>query len=388
MRKIWDIPGGVHPPENKEQTNGSAIAHIALPKQLIIPLNQHIGAPAEICVEVGDQVLKGQCIAKAKGFVSSNVHASSSGTVSAIEERPIPHASGLLAECIVIDCDGNDTSIELQGLDNWQERDKNELVDFIRNAGIAGMGGAGFPTSVKMQPRGGQHIDTLILNGTECEPYITSDDMLMREKADEIVAGMRILAHILGEPQNLIIGIEDNKPEAFKAVNEAAKNTAIDVVSFPTKYPSGGEKQLIQILTGKEVPSGSIPAEIGIVLQNVGTARAVYRAIEHGEPLIERVTTVVGESLAVQQNIWARIGTPTQHILEQHQWQQENCARLIFGGPMMGFAMQSAAVPLIKTTNCILVPSLEEMPEGEDQQACIRCGMCAEACPADRKSVV
>ncbi|WP_096084671.1 electron transport complex subunit RsxC [Agaribacterium haliotis] len=382
MRKIWDIPGGVHPAENKTQSNHSPITTIALPSQLLIPLNQHIGAPAEAIVEVGERVLKHQQLAKASGFVSAAVHASSSGTVTAIEERPIPHASGLKALCVVIECDGEDQSAELTPLQNWQSIEKPALIDFLRNQGIAGMGGAGFPTAVKMQPRADQHIDTLILNGTECEPYITADDRLMREKADEIVAGMKILAHLLGEPNKKIIGIEDNKAEAFAAVKKAAKGSDIEVVMFPTKYPSGGEKQLIQILTGKEVPSAGIPADIGIVVQNVGTARAVYRAVEHGESLIERVTTVVGQSLGTQQNIWARIGTPVSHILAEHQWQQQDCAQLIFGGPMMGFAMQNQEVPIILTTNCVLAPSREEMPEPEPQQACIRCGLCAEACPA------
>jgi len=249
---------------------------------------------------------------------------------------------------------------------------------------ISGMGGAGFPTSVKLNPRKDHKIDTLIINGTECEPYITADDMLMREYADEIVSGVEILAHILEQPEHIIIGIEDNKPEAIEAVKAAVEKSEsnIEVAVFPTKYPSGGEKQLIQILTGKEVPSGKLPADIGIVLQNVGTAQAVYRAIQFGEPLIQRVTTVVGEALKTQRNVRVLIGTPIEHVLAEHGFNAKDCARLIIGGPMMGFAIEELEAPVIKATNCLLVPSKSEMPNPDPQQACIRCGMCAEACPA------
>lgn len=382
MTKIWDIPGGVHPPENKTQSNHSPIGSIALPSELIIPLNQHIGAEAMPIVNVGDAVKKGQCIAEAQGVVSSPVHASTSGHVTAIEERAISHPSGLSAQCIVIAPDGNDSWCELTPCDDYHALEKHALVEKIRLAGIAGMGGAGFPTAVKMHPRGNQKIDTLILNGTECEPYITADDVLMRERADDIVAGALLFAHILNEPEKLLIGIEDNKPEAIAAMRQAAAGTKIDVVSFPTKYPSGGEKQLIQILTGKEVPSGQIPAALGIVMQNVGTALAAYRAVRYGEPLISRVTTVVGEALQTQRNIDVLLGTPIAHVLAEHGFQAEECARLIIGGPMMGYAMHRSDVPVVKTTNCILVPSHTEMPAAPPAQPCIRCGLCAEACPA------
>ncbi len=382
MTKIWDIPGGVHPPENKTQSNHSPIGSIALPSELIIPLNQHIGAEAMPIVNVGDAVKKGQCIAEAQGVVSSPVHASTSGHVTAIEERAISHPSGLSAQCIIITPDGNDSWCELTPCDDYHAIEKHALVEKIRLAGITGMGGAGFPTAVKMHPRGNQKIDTLILNGTECEPYITADDVLMRERADDIVAGALLFAHILNEPEKLLIGIEDNKPEAIAAMRQAAAGTKIDVVSFPTKYPSGGEKQLIQILTGKEVPSGQIPAALGIVMQNVGTALAAYRAVRYGEPLISRVTTVVGEALQTQRNIDVLLGTPITHVLAEHGFQAEECARLIIGGPMMGYAMHRSDVPVVKTTNCILVPSHTEMPAAPPAQPCIRCGLCAEACPA------
>ncbi|PCK09934.1 MAG: electron transport complex subunit RsxC [Alteromonadaceae bacterium] len=382
MRKIWDIPGGVHPPENKAQSNHRPIAQVALPKQVILPLNQHIGAAAIPCVSVGERVLKGQVIATAQGLISAPLHASTSGTVSAIESRLIPHPSGMSADCIIIDCDGQDTWVPLKPCEDPLAEDKKALIEKIRNAGIAGMGGAGFPCAVKLSPRANSPIDTLILNGTECEPYITADDMLMRERAEEIIQGAQVLAHLLGQPKEILVGIEDNKPEAIAAMQSAAEGTPISIVGFPTKYPSGGEKQLIYILTGKEVPSKALPASVGVVLQNVGTALAAWRAVRYGEPLVSRVTTVVGESLSVQQNVEVVLGTPVDHILAEHGYQSANSSHLIIGGPMMGHAMEQSQIPVIKTTNCILAPSPQEMPEQAPAQACIRCGMCAEACPA------
>jgi electron transport complex protein RnfC len=382
VRKIWDIPGGVHPPENKHQSVQLPIGTIPLPREIILPLNQHIGAPSEPVVAVGDRVLKGQLIAKPQGVFSAGVHASTSGTVTAIEDRVVPHPSGMSARCIVIEPDGEERWAELKPCENYAELDHFELVERIRTAGLAGLGGAGFPTAVKVNPRSVDSIDTLIINGTECEPYITADDVLMRERADDIVAGAQLLAKIVGQPKEILVGIEDNKPEAIAAMRKAAQGTPVEIVSFPTKYPSGGERQLIQILTGKEVPSGKIPANIGILVQNVGTAAATYRAIRYGEPLVRRVTTVVGEALGEQRNIEVLIGTPIDHVLELHGFQPKRSARLIIGGPMMGYAIEQAAVPVVKTTNCILVPSRDEMPEPPPAQPCIRCGMCAEACPA------
>lgn len=388
MRKIWDIHGGVHPPENKTQSTQTCIASIPLPNEIILPLNQHIGAPSLPSCDVGQHVLKGQLIANAQGFVSAPVHASTSGTITAIEDRLIPHSSGMKALCIVIKPDNKETWITRETCDDYTQLDAQTLVEIIRNAGITGLGGAGFPTSVKLQPKANQSIDTLILNGTECEPYITADDILMRERAADIIAGTQLLAFILGQPKTILIGIEDNKPEAIAAMKLALSeaktisDSHIDIVSFPTKYPSGGEKQLIQILTGKEVISGKIPADIGIVVQNVGTALAAYRAVTFGEPLVSRVTTVVGEALTTQQNIDVLIGTPIQHILELHGYQQKHSSRLILGGPMMGFAMENTEIPVVKTTNCILAPNHQEMPAPPPAQACIRCGMCEQACPA------
>ena len=382
MRKIWDIHGGVHPPENKTQSNRSPIATIRLPKEIILPLNQHIGAPAQPIVSVGERVLKGQKIADAQGFVSAPVHASTSGKVSDIGDRVIPHSSGMTAPCITIQPDNQEEWVEVYPCEDYTKLERTELLERIREAGIAGMGGAGFPSAVKLNPAKESEVDTLILNGTECEPYITADDVLMRERADQIIEGAKLLAHILHNPKNILIGIEDNKPEAIQTMQKAAQGTNVEIVSFPTKYPSGGEKQLIQILTGKEVPSGKLPANVGIVVQNIGTAVAAYRAVKFGEPLISRVTTVVGESLTTQRNIDVLLGTPIEHVLQEHGFNPNNSERLIIGGPMMGFAVEQTSIPVIKTTNCILAPSKDEMPEQPPAQPCIRCGMCAEACPA------
>ncbi|QIL91577.1 electron transport complex subunit RsxC [Microbulbifer sp. SH-1] len=380
--KINDFHGGIHPPENKHQSTGEPIGSIPLAADLIVPLNQHIGATAIPLVKLGDLVLKGQKIAEADGPVSCPVHAPSSGKVVAIEPMAVPHPSGMLADCIQIRTDGRDEWCALTPLENYAERDNDELLEKIRDCGIAGMGGAGFPTAVKLSPRGGAVIDTLIINGTECEPYITADDMLMRERAEEIIGGVEILAHLLDQPERVLIGIEDNKPEAIKAMKQAAEGTRFHVVVFPTKYPSGGEKQLIEILTGREVPNEGLPANIGIVCQNVGTARAVYRAIHLGEPLISRVTTVVGESLSRQRNIEVPLGTPIRHVLECHGLDRKKLQRIVIGGPMMGYTIEDESAPVVKTTNCILAPTNNELPPPPPAQACIRCGLCAEVCPA------
>ncbi|WGL18118.1 electron transport complex subunit RsxC [Microbulbifer bruguierae] len=380
--KINDFHGGIHPPENKHQSTAEPIGSIPLAEDLIVPLNQHIGATAIPLVKLGDLVLKGQKIAEADGPVSCPVHAPSSGKVVAIEPMTVPHPSGMVADCIQIRTDGRDEWCALTPLADYKNRDAEELLEQIRNSGIAGMGGAGFPTAVKLSPRGGAVIDTLIINGTECEPYITADDMLMRERAGEIIGGVEILAHLLDQPERVLIGIEDNKPEAIAAMKQAAEGTRFHVVVFPTKYPSGGEKQLIQILTGREVPNEGLPANVGIVCQNVGTARAVFRAVTLGEPLISRVTTVVGESLARQRNIEVPLGTPIRHILENHGIDRKQLQRIVIGGPMMGYTVEDENAPVVKTTNCILAPTYQELPPPPPAQACIRCGLCAEACPA------
>ena len=378
--KVWDIHGGIHPPEHKELSNRTPIQPAPLPKRLILPLAQHLGAPAEPCVTLGEHVLKGQQIAIASGFVSAALHAPTSGVVSFIGPQPYPHVSGMLANAIVIDSDGEDRWIELEPHLVYRALERPALLELIRQAGISGLGGAGFPTAVKLTPPPTQRIRTLIINGTECEPYITADDLLMREKAAELVAGIEILAHLI-QPQDVLIGIEDNKPEAIAAVRAAIGERPFVLKVFPTKYPSGGEKQLIQILTGEEVPSGGLPADIGMLCQNVGTCVAIHDAVLLGKPLISRITTLTGEALARPMNVEALIGTPAGELLAFAGLEQNRLNRLIMGGPMMGFTLPSLDVPVIKTTNCLLASTLEELPPPPPALPCIRCGECAEACP-------
>ncbi|MDG1818346.1 MAG: electron transport complex subunit RsxC [Porticoccaceae bacterium] len=382
MNKTWVTPGGVHPPENKLQSVTQGIGQLPIPETLVIPLSQHIGAAAIPCVEVGQSVLKGQVIAKPAGVVSIPMHAPTSGTVSAIEHRPIAHSSGMLAPCIEITSDGADTWIEHEGISDYEHISPTKLVEMVGNAGISGMGGAGFPSAVKLNPGRQRPIDTLIVNATECEPYITADDSAIRERAAEIVEGIKILSAILGHPHHIMIGIEDNKPEAIEALAPHVEGTGISVVVFPTKYPSGGEKQLIYILTSKELPSGKLPADIGMVCINIGTTYAIKRAIIDGEPLVSRVTTVTGDAVGIQRNYDTLIGTPVSHLLAHNEYNEQAGGRVVMGGPMMGFTLPSADVPIVKTTNCILAPSYAEIPDDEPAQPCIRCGMCAEACPA------
>jgi electron transport complex protein RnfC len=378
---IWDIPGGIHPAERKELSNRTPIQPAPLPKRLTLPLNQHIGAPAEPVVAVGERVLKGQLIAAATGFVSVPVHAPTSGTVSFIGPQPYPHVSGMLAPAIVIDSDGVEEWIELTPQPDYRHLDNSALVELIRQAGISGLGGAGFPTAVKLNARPTQKIHTLIINGTECEPYISADDLLMRERANELISGIDILVQLI-HPDQVLIGIEDNKPEAIAAVRSALNERSYQLKVFPTKYPSGGEKQLIQILTGVEVPSGGLPADIGMLCQNVGTCVAIHDAVIHGKPLISRITTLTGEALAQPMNVEVLLGTPVGELLAFAGLDRGKLNRLIMGGPMMGFTLPDFAVPVIKTTNCLLASTTAELPPPPPAMPCIRCGECAEACPA------
>jgi electron transport complex protein RnfC len=384
MSRIWSFHGGIHPPENKQQSLQEPLIKANLPPRLILPLQQHIGLPAEPLVKIGERVLKGQCIAEPVGHISVSIHAPTSGTVVAIGNHPVPHSSGMEALCIQIDTDGIDEWVELQGIEDYRQLEKAQLTDVIRRAGIAGLGGAGFPTDIKLHLGDDHIVNTLILNGVECEPYITADDILMRERADEIVKGLEISAHLI-QPTHCMIGIEDNKPEAAIALTEAARNSKLDieVVVLPTKYPSGGERQLIKLLTGVEVPSGKLPADIGIVVQNVGTVSSVYQAVRFGRPLISRITTITGEAVNHPRNLEVLLGTPISHLLEQCEIDRNKLSRLIMGGPMMGFTLNSDRLPVVKTSNCVIAATTQEFPPQPQAQACIRCGSCEQACPAE-----
>ena len=308
------------------------------------------------------------------------VHAPTSGLISDICPMPSAHPSALPELSVIIEPDGEDKWCELHPVSDAKTLSHDELVDIIHQSGIAGMGGAGFPTYVKADTR--KAIEFLIVNAVECEPYITADDMLMREHADGIIAGIELMQQLLN-PQLTIIGIEDNKPDAIAAMKQAAQhNDSIIVQTVPTVYPSGGEKQLIKLLTGKEVPSGSIPADIGMLVQNVGTLFAVNQAVNEGKPLIERVVTVTGNTIHKQGNVWALLGTEIKHLLDCQGFSPVPQQRVVMGGPMMGFTLPTVRIGVVKTTNCILAPDHQELAEPGDEKACIRCSACADACPA------
>lgn len=380
---IFSFHGGIHPAENKVQSLQLPLGRPSLPNELILPLGQHIGQASRPVVAIGDYVLKGQTIAVNNGFLSSHLHAPTSGTIADIEERAIAHPSGLSDLCMVIFPDHKDQWVERTPLEDWQTKPATEILEYLANMGIVGMGGAGFPTQVKLQGAHKNALKYFIINAAECEPYITADDMLIREKTQELISGIEVLQHIVNAEQ-VIIGIEDNKPTAIAALNAllSKQNSSIQVAVVPTKYPSGGEKQLIQLLTGQEVPSGQYPADIGVLCQNVGTCVAVHDAIFHGQPLISRFTTLTGDALKAPQNVEVLLGTPVTHLLEYAESQTNNLHRLVMGGPMMGYTLDSAAVPIVKTSNCILAATKEELPPPAPEQACIRCGMCEQACPA------
>ncbi|EKO3809121.1 electron transport complex subunit RsxC [Vibrio harveyi] len=378
---LWDFPGGVHPAENKKQSNKTELVHAAIPSEIVLPLKQHIGKAGNLLIAVGDSVLKGQQLTASDSGFTVPVHAPTSGQVTAIEPRTVAHPSGLSELCAVITPDGNDAWCEKTPVADYTQESADALIDVIRLAGISGMGGAGFPTAKKIQS-GIARTEILIVNAAECEPYITADDKLMQEHADELIQGIEIVEHIL-KPKLTIIGIEDNKPAAIKALEQAAMNKDIVIRVIPTKYPSGGEKQLIKILTNKEVPSGAIPADIGILVQNVGSLYSIKRAVIDGEPVVNRIVTLTGKTFKQPRNVWTLLGTPVQALLDEFGYKADKkLQRLIMGGPMMGFTLPHAQVPITKTANCILAPKRREIASDQHEMECIRCSQCAEACPA------
>ena len=378
--QLWDFPGGIHPPENKRQSNQHAPVAAGIADEIVIPLKQHIGRAGDLLVNVGDYVEKGQPLTRYTSAFMLPIHASTSGHIKAIEARTIAHPSGLADLCIVIAADGEDKQYPLKPLDAEKYDDPEALITHIRQAGIAGLGGAGFPTAKKLQS-GQAKTDILIINAAECEPYITADDVLMQHYAEEIIQGIEILQRML-TPKVVVIGIEDNKPEAIDALNIAAKDKPYVIRVVPTKYPSGGEKQLIKLVTNLEVPAGKLPADIGILVQNVGTVFAIKRAVVDGEALTERLVTLTGNTFSSPQNVWVKIGTPVQYLLDHFSYKADKkLPRLIMGGPMMGFTLPHANVPITKTSNCILAPTAREIPQATQEMACIRCSQCADACP-------
>ncbi|WP_371373189.1 electron transport complex subunit RsxC [Thalassotalea aquiviva] len=379
-KHFFKFPGGIHPPEQKFLTNTKPIRQIPLPAELIIPLKQHIGVPGDVLVKPGDTVLKGQALTACSSPMTVPVHAPTSGTVIDIKMSTIAHPSGMSELCLILQPDGLETWRNRELCEDYTRLTKKQIVEKIANAGISGMGGAGFPTNVKVNTQ--HHVKFLIINAAECEPYITADDLLMREHSPTILNGIQILDHLLN-PEMILIGIEDNKPEAIKALENATKHIAkINVCVLPTKYPTGGEKQLIQALTGNEVPTGVLPLSLGIVVQNVATAFAISEAVINDIPLIRRVVTVTGQSLKKPQNVWALLGSPIEHLVQQCGFNKDDRQRIIMGGPLMGFTLPTLKVPVVKTTNCILAPTHSEISPAEKELECIRCGQCAEVCPS------
>ena len=372
--------GGVHPPENKLSAAGK-IQVLPIPEKVIIPLGQHIGAPATPIVQKGDKVKTGQLIAQASGFVSANIHSSVSGTVSAIDN--IIDAAGLSKPAITIQVEGDEWIPEIDRSEKPAHNitlSKEEIVKAIAAAGIVGMGGATFPTQVKLTPPPGNKAEVLIINGVECEPYLTADHRIMLKKAEEIIIGVQILMKAI-DVKRAIIGIENNKKDAIAHLQDiAGKVLGVEICPLKVKYPQGGEKQLIDAITSRQVASGALPISTGAVVQNVGTAFAVYQAVQKNKPLFERVITVTGKSVAKPSNFLARIGTPMKQLIDACGGLPEDTGKIIGGGPMMGKALVNTEVPTAKGSSGILIMNQKEAKRGE-VQPCIRCAKCVGACP-------
>ncbi len=369
--------GGIHPKYNKEMSKRITTFHSITPKQVVIPLQQHIGAPCKPLVAVGDRVLRGQKIGDGEGLCVP-VHASVSGTVAAIEPRP--HTSGRMVEAIVIDNDMADETIPHQGTDvPLEDLDNDQILHAIREAGIVGMGGAAFPGNVKALSSMG-HVEVLIANACECEPYITADDSLLRTDAEHVLEGMLLLRHVL-QPERVVLAVEDNKTEAIEKIRSIQKDyPGIELVILPTRYPQGSEKQLIQAVTGREVPPGKLPVSVGCAVFNVSTFAAIYRAVRLGLPLIQRIVTISGEAISEPQNFIVRIGTPFHDLVEAAGGLHDKTERVISGGPMMGFAQKDLSAPVIKATNSILC-LLKDRNGAAENPVCLRCGKCVSVCP-------
>jgi len=380
MRQLYSFHGGIHPPSHKTQSTRSAIVLAPLPARLVVPLHQHAGETAKPVVQTGEYVFKGQLIGMPDGFVSSAVHAPTSGTITAIDMQLIAHPSGLPNLCATLVPDGKEEWIARKPVD-YQAHSSTKLQHLLRMAGVVGLGGAAFPSDIKLRT-GKQKITTLILNGAECEPYITCDDMLMRERAAEIVRGAEMLRYML-DANEVLYGVEDNKPEAIAALNQAIEECGLkhESVMIPTIYPVGSVKQLIRVLTGLEVPSGKLPTDIGVQCFNVATACTVQRALAHGEPLLSRIVTITG-NVSDAKNFEALIGTPIAELVAL-AGPLPDTNGYIMGGPMMGFPLPAMQVPMVKATNSIIAASEKLFPPPHPAMPCIRCTRCVEACPAD-----
>ncbi len=379
MSRAATFERGIHPEYHKELAAGQSIVRARLPQRVVIPVSQHIGAPATPSVNIGDEVKKGQVIGSTTAFVSSPVHSSISGKVIAIAD--FPSATGRMVQSIVIESDGRDEAVPFKEHPDYPNLPADEIKAMIKDAGIVGMGGAAFPTSVKLSPPKEKTIDTVIINGAECEPYLTADHRLMVERPEEVVEGLKIIMKSLGVRQGYI-GIEENKPDAIEAMRSVVSGESnIEVRPLEIKYPQGAEKMLIKAINGREVPSKGLPMDVGVVVQNVGTALAVYEAVRYGKPLIERVVTVTGRGIRKPANMMVRIGTLMSEVVEQCGGLAEDAVKVIAGGPMMGFAQWTLDVPVVKGTSGILVLTKDEYVSSDEYSACIRCGSCIDVCP-------
>lgn len=371
--------GGIHPPERK-LTESSAIEVMPVPAELAISMNQHLGKPAKPVVKAGDEVKKGQLVGEADGFISANVHASTSGKVKSV--KPHAHPGGQYAMTVFITPDGKDEWAE--GLDNppvdWKSFSREEIVAKVKDAGIVGMGGAGFPTNVKLSPPPDKNIDTIILNGAECEPFLTADHRLMVESPAEVVGGLEIIASLFAGQAKAWIGIESNKQDAIDALKKHASPKGIEIVVLKTKYPQGAEKQLINAITGRTIGEGELPFDKGCLVQNIGTAVAVHEAVCRNRPLIERIVTVSGMEISSRKNVLARIGTTFRDIVDFCGNLSEKTNQVICGGPMMGKALFTLDAPVVKTTSGLLFMNNAAV-EKSRERTCIRCGKCVSVCP-------
>jgi len=379
-RKLFRFRGGVHPDGRKHLSRGEAIRNIPMPDMLYLPLQQHIGAHAEPEVEPGERVLKGQVVARAKGRFSASVHAPTSGTILGLHSFPAPHASGLSWQTISLRSDGLDERIRPVGPMDPFKPSPEEINQRVADCGVVGMGGATFPSAIKLALGEENKLKCLVLNGSECEPYLTCDDRLMQEAPDSIIDGARIMAHALRVGET-IVAIERNKPDALAAMQAAAERyDDVTVVEVPTLYPIGSEKQLVQALTGQETPGGKLTADLGYVVHNVATTRAIHEAVRHGRPLISRVVTVSGGAIRNPQNIHAPIGTPIEELIDHCGGFTEEPAILLVGGPMMGQPVADTRASILKGTNAVLALTQSEVRQSF-AFPCIRCSSCVSACP-------
>ncbi|MDQ7730053.1 electron transport complex subunit RsxC [Halomonas sp. SpR8] len=371
MPSAYDFPGGIYPPERKQRSSQATLIEAPLPSRVTLPLQQHSGQPATPCVASGDRVKVGSVIANREGMISSNLHASISGTVTEVTTAQI-----------TIEGDGQDELFRLPSLD-WRSTGRQELLERLNESGIVGLGGAGFPSYIKARVVERHAIATLVINAAECEPYITADDLALRHYPGEILEGAQIIAKLCGA-QHIVIGIEDNKPEAIEALQQALRDSQpvpVELTVIPTRYPSGGERQLIKKLLDLNVPSGGLPADVGVLCHNPGTLLAILHAVRDGQPLVSRIVTLTGEAIAQPGNRWVRLGTSIKELLAEAGVNHSALNQVIQGGPMMGTPLLTLDTPVTKLTNCLIAATLDELPPSPVEAPCIRCGECESVCP-------